>query len=51
LYDCGDISTVIPSFLQNLKFLIQLEIFDCPGVNWWKLSQSFPKVRRLTKVF
>jgi hypothetical protein len=30
--DCGDISTVIPSCLQNLAFLIHLEICDCPGI-------------------
>jgi hypothetical protein len=32
LHDCGDISTVIPSCLQNLKFLFHLEIHDCPGI-------------------
>jgi hypothetical protein len=30
--DCGDISTVIPSCLQNLEFLTHLEIGNCPGI-------------------
>jgi hypothetical protein len=49
LYDCGDISTVIPSCLQDVKFLIDLEICDCPGItcipgNVW---QSLLSLKRL----
>lgn len=32
LVDCGDISSVVPTCLQNLAFLISLEIMDCLGI-------------------
>lgn len=48
--DCGNISTVVPSCLQNLKSLVTLKICDCPGItsipgNVWR--SYLPSLKQL----